>query len=109
MFSPQNVEEYKEIKNENKVLFFSATWCPPCKMIKPYFKELSENKHFEDIAFVYIDTDKLNLAEYKFNSIPTFVTIYKNEKVNQFSGASRHGLRLKLDTLRKKIFSTDKQ
>jgi thioredoxin 1 len=58
---------------ENKVLYFTATWCPPCKMIAPIFEKLS--KEHTNVKFVKIDIDDHAdaAAEYKIRSVPTFM------------------------------------
>ena len=52
--APQEFE--KEVLQENLPVFFqiSVSWCPPCKILKPIFEELSVE--FKDKAvFVVID------------------------------------------------------
>ena len=39
------------------IVDFTASWCPPCKMIKPYFEELS--KRHTDVQFIKVDVDNL--------------------------------------------------
>lgn len=58
---------------ESKVLYFTATWCPPCKMIAPVFEKLSHE--FPSTKFVKIDIDDHSdaAAEYKIRSVPTFM------------------------------------
>ena len=51
---------------------FYATWCGPCKMIRPYLEKLAE-KYNNKIRFVAIDSDKNQdlVAEYGIRSLPT--------------------------------------
>ncbi|XP_060055011.1 thioredoxin isoform X1 [Erinaceus europaeus] len=37
------------------VVDFSATWCGPCKMIKPFFHSLCEK--YSDVVFLEVDVD----------------------------------------------------
>ena len=63
------------------VLYFTATWCGPCKMIWPVVQELS-NKYKDSILFVKIDVDEFEdlCTECDVNSMPTFQFFIKNEK-----------------------------
>ena len=38
------------------VIDFTATWCGPCKMIAPIFKQLSQE--FSGVIFVKVDVDE---------------------------------------------------
>lgn len=50
------VENFRKIHGEGKsILYFTASWCPPCKVIKPIYEKLS-NEH-TDIAFGKVDID----------------------------------------------------
>lgn len=65
---------------DSKVLYFTASWCPPCKMIAPVFEKLS--KDFPQTKFVKIDIDDHNDAasEYGIRSVPTFM-FFKGAKL----------------------------
>ena len=106
--------------NGNKVLYFTATWCPPCRAIKPVYEKLSTE--FPNIQFLKIDIDQNEKAavDYKITSVPTFVFIAGNKAISQvylislsilyssrvsslqFSGASENALRSNLQELNKK-------
>ena len=46
----------EHIKSDKLVVVdFSATWCPPCQMIKPKFHELA--KKTAGVVFLEIDVD----------------------------------------------------
>lgn len=64
----------KYIKSgKTTIVDFFAEWCGPCKMISPYFEELS-NK-YDTIQFVKIDVDELNDVSGKcgVRAMPTYV------------------------------------
>ncbi|XP_048359165.1 thioredoxin-like [Sphaerodactylus townsendi] len=74
------------------VVDFSATWCGPCKMIKPFFHSLIEK--YPDVIFFEIDVDDAQdvAAHCDVKCMPTF-QFYKNkEKVHEFSGANKEKL-----------------
>lgn len=62
------------------VLYYTASWCPPCKAIAPIFEKLS--KEHKDITFVKIDVDALpEAADFaKIRSVPTF--LFRNNQAN---------------------------
>lgn len=49
--------EALKVSEQKKVLYFTASWCPPCKVIGPIVEQLS--KVNPDITFVKIDIDDL--------------------------------------------------
>merc|ERR1719491_154116 len=81
-------KKFTEI-NAKSVLYFTATWCPPCKAIKPVYEKLSDK--YGDVAFGKIDIDDNQdaAAEYQISSVPTFVFLNGKEKYGQFSGADK--------------------
>ena len=76
----------EEVMNGNKVLVdFNATWCGPCRMLKPILEEFSKEA---SIKIVSIDIDENeNLArEYKVYSIPCLVLFNNNKEEKRSVG-----------------------
>jgi thioredoxin 1 len=81
-----NEKELKEfIENSNKpiVIDFYATWCGPCKVSEPVFKEFSDINS-DRLEFYKVDVDKNReiSIEYGIKSIPTFIVL-ENGKVKK--------------------------
>nr|XP_048314818.1 thioredoxin-like [Myodes glareolus] len=78
----------------DKLVFvdFSATWCGPCKMIKPFFHSLSEKD--SSVVFLEIDVDDCQdvAAKCEVKCMPTFQFYKKGQKVGEFSGANKEKL-----------------
>lgn len=79
---------------------FSATWCRPCRSIKPLFRSLS-TKH-KDVVFLEVDADEGEGLAKDCNivCIPTFQFYKKEEKVGEFSGALKEKLETFITTLK---------
>lgn len=75
--------------NDKSILYFTASWCPPCKAIAPVYKELAEK--YPDVAFgkVDIDDNQDSAMEFQISAVPTFVFSEKDEIFNKFSGADK--------------------
>jgi thioredoxin 1 len=88
------------IKSDGKtILYYTASWCPPCKAIAPIFEKLSkENK---DITFAKIDVDTLpEAADFaKIRSVPTFLFRNKQANIAEFSGADEGKLKANIQKL----------
>lgn len=70
------------------VLYFTATWCGPCKAIAPTVQAFSEK--YPTVSFYKIDVDLLEeLTMYAgVDCMPTF-QLYKNgEHINTLEGAN---------------------
>jgi thiol-disulfide isomerase/thioredoxin len=51
------------VNNPKSVLYFTASWCPPCKMIAPIYASLAET--YPAVAFGKIDIDDNQVREDK--------------------------------------------
>lgn len=64
------------VNNRPMLVDFSATWCPPCRQLKPIFEALKE-EYKGKIDFVTIDVDEQPSLSttYGVQSIPTILYI----------------------------------
>ena len=77
------IEEFKALTAEagGVVVDFGATWCGPCRAMKPVFKKLA--KEYEGrTRFLEVDVDANPelTAQFKVSSIPTFI-IFRSEEI----------------------------
>ncbi|XP_041582829.1 thioredoxin-like [Vulpes lagopus] len=77
----------------------SATWCGPCKMIKPFFHSLSEK--YSNVVFLEVDVDDCQdvASECEVKCMPTFQFFKKGQKVGEFSGANKEKLEATINEL----------
>ncbi|KAJ3322796.1 hypothetical protein HDV06_002657 [Boothiomyces sp. JEL0866] len=92
-----SLEQYQQIIDSNALVFvkIGATWCPPCKMIKPVFHELSDK--FKEAKFIAIDSDTSEgneafAAKYEIQSYPTFLVFYNGKVIQTLIGADKQAL-----------------
>jgi len=55
-----------------RLLYFSASWCGPCKQFKPLMESL---QHQLPITFIDVDASPQTATEYSVRSVPTVVLI----------------------------------
>ncbi|KYO35159.1 thioredoxin [Alligator mississippiensis] len=84
--------ELKAAGDKLVVIDFSATWCGPCKMIKPFFHELVEK--YNNVVFLEVDVDDAqDVAEHcQIKCMPTFLFYKNGKRVKEFSGANKEKL-----------------
>ena len=82
-------------KSNNKLslLYFTASWCGPCKSISPNMDKLSESfkKNDKNINCYKIDIDDDDdgyALSNNVNSVPTFFIMDGNEKLSMAKGAN---------------------
>ena len=72
--------EKEVLQSEIPVLVdFNATWCGPCKSMRPMLDELAENNTKYKIVSVDIDEEDELVEEYEVASIPCLV-VFKDGK-----------------------------
>ncbi|KAL7875747.1 hypothetical protein AOLI_G00107100 [Acnodon oligacanthus] len=76
------------------VVDFTATWCGPCRIIGPYFEELSKDPMNCNVVFLKVDVDVAQDVAHScdITCMPTFHFYKKEKKVHEFSGASHENL-----------------
>lgn len=91
------VEKFTKV-NQKAILYFTATWCPPCKMIKPVYEKMSSTH--PEVAFGKVDVDDNQEASMNHNiqAVPTFIVFKDNTVFDRFSGADQKQLD---DTIKK--------
>lgn len=83
-----------------QVYYFTATWCPPCKMIGPIFEKMAPE--YPSIEFLKVDVDELpeTSASFGIQSVPTFLFTQDGDVIGQCIGADEGGIRGELDKLK---------
>merc|ERR1711916_22820 len=77
-----------ESPDKTVVIYFTATWCGPCKHISPVYESLS--KKYFNFSFLKVDVDKNKDIAQKFgvSSMPTFHFVKGTTSLFHFSGAN---------------------
>lgn len=81
----------KQIQDSQKpvVVDCYATWCPPCRMMKPIFERLAE-KYKDEFMFLAVNVDEaIDFSrQYDITGMPTFLFIKNGEVVDRHIGSS---------------------
>ncbi|KAK1355526.1 Thioredoxin domain-containing protein [Heracleum sosnowskyi] len=94
-------EKIAEAKRDGKIVIanFSASWCGPCRMIAPYYRELSETH--PSIMFLAIDVDELTefSTQWDIKATPTFFFLRDGQQFDKLVGANKPELQKKMATI----------
>lgn len=66
-----------------KVLYFSATWCGPCKQLGPIMESLSTEINYEKVN---VDTSPDLVTEHGIRNIPTMILTVDGQAVDRKTG-----------------------
>jgi thioredoxin 1 len=89
-----SAELKKKIENGEKVLVdFFASWCGPCKVMKPWFEKVAEDMNDKDGTKLYlfnIENDKeFAVNELGIRSVPTIKGFNEGKEVYHNVGVLR--------------------
>ncbi|XP_057514325.1 TPR repeat-containing thioredoxin TDX [Actinidia eriantha] len=78
------------------VLYFTATWCGPCRFIAPLFTSLAGK--YPKVVFLKVDIDEARDAAARWNisSVPTFFFIKNGKEIDKVVGADKSSLEKKI-------------
>lgn len=93
--------------NKLVILDASASWCGPCKAIKPYFEQLSK-EYQEHYIFAHFDLDESpDISDvFQIHSMPTFIILKDSQVLDKVSGAKKDALKNILESHKNDFFVT---
>ncbi|KAI8871988.1 thioredoxin-like protein, partial [Ramicandelaber brevisporus] len=79
------------------IVDFSATWCPPCKVIAKPYETLA--KQTPNVLFAKVTVDEATeiAAAFKIRAMPTFQVYFYGEKIDELIGAALPPLKAKVE------------
>lgn len=93
---------FQTSKATNKliVVYFTASWCGPCRKMEPAIDEFAAK--YSDVEFAKIDVDKLFdvSCEYGVQTMPTFLLMRKGNVIDKVTGARKDDLQRKIEKYR---------
>ena len=85
--TPENYET--EVLNSKKIILaeFYATWCEPCKTLKPVVEAVATD--YDSVKAVEIDIEKNRelVDKYQIKATPTVVVIKGGNEINRMQGS----------------------
>ena len=66
-----------------KILYFSASWCSPCRTLGPIMESLSGQINYEKID---VDNNQDLSIQYGVRNIPTLVLVENGEAIGRLTG-----------------------
>ena len=95
----ESISDLEKCTNLNIILFFTASWCGPCKKVYPKIEELISNVKYNDIKFYKVDVDECEdklCDDYNINCMPTFIFLKDKRRLDAHSGCDTDILESKI-------------
>ena len=71
---------------ELKVIKFEASWCAPCKVMKPVFDKVMAETNAVEFETVDIDKEADKAIDMNVMSVPTVILVKSGKVVDRFVG-----------------------
>ncbi len=90
----------EEKKDAPTFVDFNATWCGPCKALKPQLKKICKDNNFN---FISVDVDENpDISEkYEVQGIPYVAVFVKGKKVFDFTGNTQDKINQAIEIAKK--------
>lgn len=83
---PRPAEVFEEAREDTVLLQFTASWCPPCQVMRPIVDDLIAKGY--PIRRYDFDARRKFAHAQDVHSVPTFILFVKGEEVHRFSGST---------------------
>jgi thioredoxin 2 len=89
--------------NTHVVVQFGASWCMPCKQLKPKVEKISLES--PDIVFAYIDVEESHRFSVESNvqSVPTVIGFHNSDEVARVVGNNESAVKDLVEKVRAKL------
>ena len=67
-----------------QILYFSSTWCGPCRAFKPLMESLQSEMF---ITFIDVDTSPQSAQTWNVRSVPTTIIVKNGMEIGRVVGA----------------------
>lgn len=85
------------------IVQFSASWCVPCKALKPKIEKIESE--MSDVAFIYCDIEASSDFSQKMGimSVPTVIGYCDGAVIDKVVGNDENGVRNLIETIRSRV------
>uniref|UniRef100_A0A2P2LZM4 Thioredoxin H-type-like n=1 Tax=Rhizophora mucronata TaxID=61149 RepID=A0A2P2LZM4_RHIMU len=94
-------QKLSEARQDGRIVIanFSARWCGPCRLMAPFYNELSEK--YPSLMFLLIDVDELTdlSTSRDIKATPTFFFLRDEQQLDKLVGANKPELQKKITAI----------
>lgn len=95
--TPEEVDSFLD-QNPVAILMFGATWCAPCKSLKPKVEKISEAKKHVPLAYCDIEEHGQLVADLEIMSVPTMIAMVDGDGTQTVVGTAVDKVQALFDT-----------
>lgn len=85
--SGNELEQFLEEQNQPVLLYFSASWCGPCKAVSPVMDDIVEEAGADRVVKIDIDDQPDVAGQYSVRGVPTVILVSDGEEEARVVGA----------------------